>query len=153
MGLKADALQILGGLKIEEALPYAREFIRSDSRDFRYRGIIVTGWIGHENDIPLLTERLANEPDIELRGYAATALRQLWFRLPDTKDEIVAILYKALHTENEEFVLECIIIVLQDLLKKKFGLRENIEEAETTGDVLKAKDRALKVLSKLGYSV
>lgn len=151
--LRADALQIAGTLKIEDALPYAREFIKSDIRDFRYRGIIVTGWLGNKSDISLLADRLFNEPDIQLRGYAATALRQLWSRLPETKDEIVKLLHKALSTEEEELATQLIIIVLQDLLKKKFGLRENIDEDVITGDVWKAKDKALSVLSKLNKNV
>lgn len=147
--LRADALQILGGLKIEESLPYAREFIKSENRDFRYRGIIVLGWLGTKKDTLLLADRLFNDPDSQLRGYAATALRQLWSRLPETKEEIVQLLHKALATEQDRVALQFIIVVLQDLLKKKFGLRENIEEAEITGDVRKAKEKALSVLKKL----
>ena len=145
--LKADTIQLLGGIGSSEVLPYVKNNIKSENGNIRYRCIIVLGWLGNKNDLPILNERLINEPNNELRGYAATAMRQIWFKKRATSEDILPYLYSALVNENSEETLSMIIIVIQDLLKRKFGLQERIDERRITGDVFKAKE---KVIQKLG---
>ena len=147
MSLKGDIIQLLGGIGSFEILPYVKSNIKSEIRDIRYRCIIVLGWLGNKNDLPILNERLVNEPNDELRGYAATAMRQIWFKKRATSEDILPYLYSAIVNENSEETLSMIIIVIQDLLKRKFGLQERIDEGIITGDVFKAKE---KVIQKLG---
>lgn len=148
VSLKADVIQLLGNMGSEKVLPYAIENIQSDIRDIRYRCIIVVGWIGGKNDLPVLNERLQNEPDQELRGYAATAMRQLWFKKKVTSEDILPYLYAAIPSEESEETLGMIIIVIQELLKKKFGMQELINDATIKGDAFKAKEKVLKFIEK-----
>lgn len=148
ISLKADVLQLLGGINSTKVLPYAIENIQSEIRDIRYRCIIVIGWVGSKNDLPVLNERLQNEPDDELRGYAATAMRQMWFKKKITSDDALPYLFKAVVKEESEETLGMIIIVIQDLLKKKFGMQELINDATIKGDAFKAKEKVLKFLNE-----
>lgn len=43
--------------------------------------------MGDKNDLPLLNERLQNELNDKLRGYAATAMRQIWFAKRATAED------------------------------------------------------------------
>lgn len=116
---------------------YAREIalenITIRKGDLRYRSIIVLGWVGNQKDIIILNDRLLNDPDGQLRGYAATAMRQIWFNHPKTKDGILHYLKEAIVKEEDERALEGIIITAQELLKKKLGLKET-KYGDVTGD-------------------
>ncbi|MGF7109817.1 hypothetical protein [Treponema pedis] len=56
-------------------------------------------------------------------------------------------LYRAVVKETTEETLSSIIIVIQDLLQRKFGLQERINEGIITGDPVKAKEKLIKVLN------
>ncbi|WP_461532116.1 HEAT repeat domain-containing protein [Sinomicrobium sp.] len=146
MKMKADVMQILGTLGASKILPYAKADINSDIKDIRYRCNIVIGWLGGKSDLALLNERLESEPDDELRGYAATAMRQLWYREQATTEDILPYLYRALVKEEKEKPLKMIIVVIQDLLNRKFGLQERINEGTITGDPTEAKKKIIKAL-------
>ncbi len=49
-------------------------------------------------------------------------------------------------TYNE--LLAIMIVVLQDLTKVKFGLKEDSYSGEISGDIAKAKDKVLKKIKK-----
>jgi hypothetical protein len=149
LSLKADAIQLLGNIRSAHILPYAKSNIKSDNRDIRYRCIIVIGWVGSKEDLPVLNERLNNEPDDELRGYSATAMRQIWFKKKATNEDILPYLYAAIIKEESEETLSMIIIVIQDLLKTKFGLKEDINEGMIKGDVFKCKAKIIKYINKI----
>ena len=147
--LQADALQLLGGLRSKEALPLARDFVTHPDSDHRYRGCFVLGWVGTAEDIDLLGKLIFNDSHPLVRGTAATAQRQIWYRLPETKPKLLAYLQHALKSEEDQEVLSAIIITLQTLLKKNLGLRENSEERKITGNVDGAKKKALEVLESI----
>jgi len=144
--LQADALQILGGLRSKEVLPLARHFVSHQDPDLRYRACIVLGWVGTEDDIDILGNLLLNDSKGLIRGYAATALRQLWRRLPEAKPQILVNLKKALESEIDAEALPLIIVSLQSIMNKGFGLKENIDEGKITGNVQDARKKALKAL-------
>ncbi|MET4083231.1 hypothetical protein ABIB40_003200 [Pedobacter sp. UYP30] len=146
VSLKADVVQLLGNIRSTKILPYAIQNIKSEIRDIRYRCIIVVGWVGSKENLPILNERLLNEPDDELRGYAATAMRQIWFKKKATAEDILPYLYAAIVRENNVETLAMIIIVIQDLLKRKFGMQERIDDGTITGDAIKAKQKIIKAL-------
>ncbi|WP_029410859.1 hypothetical protein, partial [Treponema pedis] len=91
-------------------------------------------------------ERLQNDTDDELRGEAATAMRQIWFAKRTTAEDILPYLCHAVVKETAEETLSSIIIVIQDLLQRKFGLQERINEGIITGDPVKAKEKVIKTL-------
>lgn len=83
------------------------------------------GWIGTKIDLKVLNERLLTDPAPQLRGQAATAMRQIWFNHPKSKEEILKYIKTAIGEEKEEKALQEMIITVQELLKKKLGLKES----------------------------
>lgn len=144
--LQGDALFLLGLLRSKEALALARSFVSHQDPDHRYKACVVLGWIGTENDIDILRDLLLNDPKALIRGYAATAQRQLWRRLPETKSKILANLKKALGSEVDEDAISLIIVSIQTILNKGLGLKEDIHEGKITGNVQNARNKALKAL-------
>ncbi|RWX00575.1 hypothetical protein [Flavobacterium cerinum] len=102
--------------------------------------------IGTKIDLKVLNERLLNDPDPQLRGYAATAMRQIWFKHPKSKDEILKHIKKAIPEEKKEKALEGMIITVQELLKKKLGLKES-KYGEVTGDIEASKVKTITALN------
>ena len=146
-GLRGDILQLLGHLCSEAAAPIAREFLEHQDSDHRCRGCMVLGWIGGPEDIALLGKHLLDDPDPSIRGDAATALRQIWLRLPECRDESLGLLRQALSKEQDPKTLNLIIISAQTIAKKSFGMRENISAGTITRDVTRARAAALRYLS------
>jgi hypothetical protein len=145
----ADILHLLGLLRSKKARMIARDYIVSEHPVMRHVACYVLGWVGHTSDINLIEERLLTDPATVIRSHAATALRQLNRRLPKAKDRSIQALKRALIQEQSDYALCRIIISLQTIMKKKFGLRENIDEAEIVGDVDDAKKRAIKALERV----
>jgi HEAT repeat protein len=98
---------------------YARKLITSENDYTRNRAVIVLGWVGDENDLKILDSVLSNESNNETRGWSATSMMQMYFRLPQIKDKALEVLQKYLENENDNFVLDCILVSIQVLLNKK----------------------------------
>lgn len=145
IALKADVIQLLGNLRSKHAKEVALENIAIRKGDLRYRSIIVLGWVGSKTDLKVLNERLLTDPDPQLRGYAATAMRQIWFNHPKTKDDILRYIKEAIEKETAPEALEGMIITVQDLLKKKLGLKES-KYGDVTGDMEEAKIKTIAAL-------
>ena len=143
--IKADVIQILGHLRSKYAREIALENITIRKGDLRYRCIIVLGWVGNQKDLKVLNDRLLNDSDGQLRGYAATAMRQIWFNHAKTKNEILHYLKEAINKEDDERALEGIIITAQELLKKKLGLKES-KYGDVSGDFKEAKNKTINAL-------
>ena len=141
--MTGDAIQILGHIRAREVLPISRNYLFDENNYLRYNSIIVLGWMGEANDVDLLGTRMKQEIDPGLRGYLATALRQIFLRLPETKDACLRYLKNAIEIEQNESTLEFMIIGAQTVSKEYFGLRESINQGVVTGDIQKAKTRAL----------
>ncbi|WP_299249142.1 HEAT repeat domain-containing protein [uncultured Cytophaga sp.] len=146
--LKADVIQILGYLRSKYAKMVALENLNADKGDLRYRCIIVLGWVGTAADLVKLNERLVQDKDPNLRGYAATAMRQLWFNHPKTKDEILIYIKEAIVNEKSEEALQGMILTVQDLTKKKLGLKES-KYGDVSGDIVVATDKTIEALQKI----
>lgn len=73
----ADIIETLDHLRSKYGKTLSLQNISKANRDLRYRSIIVLGWVGDQEDIAILSERLLSDNDVQLRGYAATALRQI----------------------------------------------------------------------------
>lgn len=147
--MRADILHLLGRMRHEAALPLAREAIQSPDGDFRDRGVYVLGWMGEIEDIDLLKGRLLNDPDPKVRADAATAHDQIKDNLPGAKNKLLANLKEGLEKEKDKKVCGWIIVTIQDIIKKSFGLKEDIEEGEVRGNVSAAKQKCLAHLSSL----
>ncbi|HLM53318.1 MAG TPA: HEAT repeat domain-containing protein [Pseudoxanthomonas sp.] len=144
-GLRADVIQLLSNLKSKYAKKVALENLTIRQGDLRYRSIIVLGWVGNQKDLSALNDRLLTDPDGQLRCYAATAMRQIWFNHPKTKDEILHYLKNAISKEEDKNALEGIIITAQELLKKKLGLKES-KYGDVTGNYQAAQLKTINAL-------
>ncbi|MEE9338955.1 MAG: HEAT repeat domain-containing protein [Methylococcaceae bacterium] len=145
--LKAEALFILGTMKCAEAKPVAIQFLNEDKYDYQYKGIIVLGWLGGKEEVPLLENTLKNNKNSESRGYAASALRKIWHNNSRLKKKIFKVYYEILENEVDDDVNRTIISCTQDMLRKKFGIKES-QYGEISGDVVIAKPKAIKALEK-----
>lgn len=145
---KGDIIQILGNIKSKYAEILALDNICSDNKDIRYRCIIVLGWVGKDHTLPVLNERMLHDTIGQLRGYAATAMRQIWYNHPKTKEQITQLIKIAINKEADNDALIGMIITIQDMYRKKLGLKESTY-GDVSGDVETAKDKTIKFLSKL----
>lgn len=146
--LFADVIEILGHVRSPYARVIAIENLKSKNHDIRYRCIIVLGWVGTTADLDILYERMINDQDAELRGFCATAMRQIWYNHKDTKDKITKYINEAIRNETNEEAIIGMIITLQDLHKKKFGIKESAY-GDVSGDVALAKQKAIAALDKI----
>jgi hypothetical protein len=145
--IKSDILKVLGDLKSSVARTIALKDINSKSYDLRYSCIIVLGWVGTEEDLIILNNQMLNDPEAKLREYSATAMRQIWYNYPDTREEITGYIYQAALQEKNEEALTGMIITIQDLYRKKFGIKES-KYGDISGNVLKAKEKMMMFLDK-----
>lgn len=146
--LKAEALFLLGTMECKQIKPIAIRFLEHENNRDRYYAIIILGWIGTLEDLPILNERLVNEPNDELRGYAATAMRQIWYNHPESKDAIAGYILNAAPQEKNTEALTGMIITIQTLYRKKFGIKES-SYGDVSGDVAEAKEKMLVFLNKI----
>ncbi len=145
----ADVLLLLGTMRSPAAADAARRLSTHPDHDVRYNACVVLGWTGEPLDIPILSRAVLADAQPLIRGTAATALRQLWHRLPDTKETSLEALGKAIGEEPDEEALRLMIVAAQSIAGKKFGLTEKIEERRIVGDVERARQKALSALEPL----
>jgi HEAT repeat protein len=102
---KAIAIEILGELKCQEAVPAIIKFIKSDIRDVRRSSVKSLGQMESEETKDYLVEAIS-DPDSHVRKTAASALGQI-------KDQSAfEPLIKMLHDEQYSDVVDVIIIAL-----------------------------------------
>ncbi|MEM9456656.1 MAG: HEAT repeat domain-containing protein [Myxococcota bacterium] len=147
--LRGDALQILGTMRSKHARALAKEVVAAEAETLRYRGVIVLGWVGTVRDMTtVLRDRVLSDPSAFVRGNAATAFRQVWYGKPRAREPPIEILGEALRSEEDEEVICSIVVTLQDVMKRRFGIREPRDEPGFVGDAAKAKERALRAVAK-----
>ncbi len=143
----ANDLHILGRMRSQHAREYAIRFMANEHPEVRHVASYVLGWVGQPEDVDALAKLLLEDPDPETRSDAATAFRQMFRRMPTISERATDVLGEALDKEADPEVLASILITLQTINGKKFGMREDIDEGTISGDVETAKRKALKFLS------
>ncbi|WP_199884105.1 HEAT repeat domain-containing protein [Anaerosinus massiliensis] len=145
-----DILHILGGVRSSHAAPLARQFVNSDNEYQREVALYVLGWVGNEMDLDLIKSHLLEERSSRLRRTSASAHRQVYWRLPELKDKLLASLKQGFEQEKDDEVMARIIIMIESIAVKKLGLREDKQDPYIIhGDVQKAKLKTAKFLSEL----
>ena len=145
---KSNVIHIIGLSYNKEYLPYILPYLDDANNEIRYKAIIACGWLGDAEAIKILKEHYATEKDALLRGFIVSAMRQIFFRHKETKQQIVDFIYVKIPEETYNELLAIMIVVLQDLTKVKFGLKEDSCSGEISGDIAKAKDKVLKKIKK-----
>ncbi|NEN75798.1 HEAT repeat domain-containing protein [Pelistega sp. NLN82] len=144
--LIADIIQILGLMKCYKVLPLINNFLENKDEIVRYKCIIVLGWLGGGNEIDLLLKTLKSNYLPYIRGFSATAMRQILFNHSEYKEYIVEILANQIFLERDKLVLAMIIITLQDVLNYDFGLKER-DNGDILGDLGMAIDNIRKYIA------
>lgn len=145
---KSNVIHIIGLSYNKEYLPYILPYLDDANDEIRYKAIIACGWLGDAEAIKILKEHYVTEKDALLRGFIVSTMRQIFFRHKETKQQIVDFIYVKIPEETYNELLAIMIVVLQDLTKVKFGLKEDSYSGEISGDIAKAKDKVLKKIKK-----
>ncbi|MCB1140229.1 MAG: HEAT repeat domain-containing protein [Leptospiraceae bacterium] len=153
--VQGDLLHILGTYKyrrhrcLKRTAEFARQFIASQSVYLRKKGIIVLGWIGEKSDVEIIAEAMFNDENEENRGWAATGLMQLFFHKPAIKNQCLRNLQAALATEKSYFTLSCILISIQEIAGKQWGISSTGRpEREPERSIDMAKPEAISFLER-----
>lgn len=141
----ADILHLLGGLRSKSARPLALQMAGHKHPELRCRAAYVLGWTCHQKDLATLA-KLLEDDDPRVRETTASAHSQVFHRLPRARDRLVRNLKTVLEREEDLSVLAQVVLELQTLLKKRFGLRWDFDEGEVVGDVQKAVAKARKAV-------
>ena len=123
-------------------------YLDDADEEIRYKAIIACGWLGDAEAIKILKEHYATEKDALLRGFIVSAMRQIFFRHKETKQQIVNFIYVKMPEETDNELLAIMIVVLQDLTKMKFGLKEDSNSGIISGNVTRAVNKVLKMIEK-----
>lgn len=142
--IRSNIIHIIGLTHDRKYLPSIIPFLKNEDQEVRYKAIVVCGWLGDTETINILKVHYQSEQVDILRGFTISAMRQIFFRHKETKDEIVKFIYTKLPKEIDEEVIAIMIVVLQDLTKIKYGLKEDPYSGEVSGNILKAKCKILK---------
>lgn len=150
--LQGDVLQLLGGMKnhggkrLGETAEWARKLLQSDVDTVRCRALWVLGWLGTTDDIDtVIADRLFHDPDHENRGWAATAMMQIYFSDNTAAEKSLGCLKQAMRAEKDYFALEMILIAIQELTGKRFGLKSGSHERAAREKVDAALKKALRL--------
>lgn len=143
--VKSNIIHLIGLTYDKKHLPAIVPFLKDDDREVRCKAVIVCGWLGDAEAVDVLKAHYPSEEVGLLRGFTVSAMRQIYFRHSETKDEIVDFIRTCLPEETDEEALAIMIVVLQELTKVKYGLKENPCSGEVTGDVAKAKSKILNL--------
>lgn len=148
--MQGDILHILGVIDSVHAIDIAYDFIKHENEYHKEVATYVLGWVGKKEDIDLLNYHMINEKSALLRKTAASAHRQLAYRMPEAKKEIIQSLKQGFENEKDDEVIPWIIIMIETILIKKLGIREDKEDPYTWhGNLEKAKEKTEKFLSTL----
>jgi HEAT repeat protein len=148
--MQARVLQTLGSMHSKHAAPAARDFLTHKEQRHRDTGLFVLGWVGEKGDVSLLKQHMLNEEVPDLRTTAASALRQMAWHDPKTKEAVLQALKEGFEHEKDEKVLPWIIVMIGMVAVKNLGLREDKENPDVLhGDLEKAKKKTAAFLKTL----
>jgi len=145
---KANTLHLLGSVRTPNAASILSNYITSEDREVRYKSIIGLGWNGKEEDLETLCNQMKSDKDGQLRGYCATAMRQIWLKDESLAKNITKCISNAIGDESDEEALTGMIITIQEIHTKKLGIKES-DYGDVSGDVMKAKTKTIDFLNSL----
>ncbi|MCR6479062.1 HEAT repeat domain-containing protein [Variovorax sp. ZS18.2.2] len=152
--LQATVLQMLGtfkyrkGRRLKDTAALARAALGSPHDDLRCKGLWVIGWLGTTADIAKVAPLLAKDPVPANRHWAASALMQIFFNHRSAAPRALACLREALEAETDAVVLGGILVAVQEIAGKKFGLASNSHEAPSAEKLEAALAKARRMFAR-----
>lgn len=137
--LRGDIIHILGGIRSCYAATIAMENLNDPDSYIREVCLYVLGWTGDSSSLMTLSEHLGKEKLIKLRVTAASAMRQVFWRLPETKFDILNYLKNSYYSEDVMSVKSRLIEIISSISGKNLGIREDRNDPDVLiGDLDKA---------------
>jgi len=149
--LQGDVLQLLGklryhgGQRLEETAAWARRLLGSEVDQVRCRALWVLGWVGGAGDLERLSSALRSDSNPENRGWAATAMMQLFMSDVMNAAQCLTPLRQALRKEEDVFALEKILVSLQEISGTRLGLKSGGQVPAPKEKLEAALKKALKL--------
>ena len=147
----ADIIQVLGSMKCKSIPELVEPYLDGRSELLLYKAIITMGWCGNRSSLDLLEKPLHEAKDPLMRGYAATAMRQIWYQYTKTGPVIIQKMAKTLADETDSLTLALIMISVQSILFLSFGMREiltPLSECKLRGNGTRSKKKFLAYLDE-----
>ena len=153
--LASDRFRSAYGLSPDEKTMIRREAVQlTESSDpiVRRRSIIVIGWIGTAEEIPLLNRHLLTDEDVLCRAWSASSFLQMTPLTPgerealqiNTKDSLI----ECLKTEQDVYVKGTAVEAIMEVWDVSFGLRSSAVEDRNQKAVDRAAKKALLFLEQ-----
>ncbi|MBF7996371.1 HEAT repeat domain-containing protein [Rahnella laticis] len=134
-----DIIHLLGRLRSPLALKVALEYIEKEDAYIKEVCLYVIGWVGYYDDIEVLNGYLVNGSTQLIRITAGSAMRQIFWRLPELKNHIVDYLSNAFYCEKDNSVKARMIELISTVTIKNLGIREGKNDPNVLiGDLEKA---------------
>jgi len=135
----ADIIHILGRIRSHKAIEMAKYNLVDEDDYIREVCLYVIGWTGSIPEVGVLSFHLMNESTQKLRITAGSALRQIAWRITESKSVILEVLKEAFYHESDKNVIARIIELISTIAVKNLGIREDKDNPNILlGDIDKA---------------
>jgi hypothetical protein len=101
--------------------------------------------VGTPDDLDLLSDVLFRAANNEHRGWAATAMMQIFFADEATAKRSLGHLKQAIRSERDYFALEMILVGIQEITGKRLGLKSSSQDRAPKEKVDAARRKALRL--------
>ena len=152
--MQATVLQMLGafkyrkGRRLKETATLARAALASPHDELRCKGLWVIGWLGGTTDIAKVVPLLTHDAVAANRQWAASALMQIVFSRRSAAPKALEPLRQALDTETDPVVLGSILVAVQEIAGKKFGLSSSSHEPPSEEKLQAALGKARRMFAR-----
>lgn len=152
--MQATVLQMLGtfkyrkGQRLKETAALARAALASPHEDLRCKGLWVIGWLGGTTDIAKVAPLLANDSAVANRGWAASALMQIVLNRRSAAPKALECLRAALEIESDPVALRGILVAVQEIAGKKFGLSSSSHDPPSEEKLQAALAKARRMFAR-----
>lgn len=122
---------------------------QSEEAIYRRKCIIALGWVGTENEIPLLKRHLLTDEDPLCRAWSASSFLQMSGRVPSgiVKEQIYDALLACFEQETDIFVRGVAVETVQAVWDVKLGIRSSAVEDRNKKAVERAVSKAISLIT------
>lgn len=122
---------------------------QSEEAIYRRKCIIALGWVGTENEIPLLKRHLLTDEDPLCRAWSASSFLQMSGRVPSdiVKEQTYETLLACFEQETDIFVRGVAVETVQAVWDVKLGIRSSTVEDRNKKAVERAVSKAISLIT------